>query len=137
MLAVQMRDGDLRVWSVAKKYSADDTAKVVRNLWKAETSMDGPNWMGWSKNGRITQSSDSQTLPWDVRTKLVTHDPIPILDLLRGLAVYGQGATLFTLGPNDTVQQFDLNSLAITVANVQHPANLLPPSPPVSEGTGD
>lgn len=59
MLAVQMRDGDLRVWSVAKKYSADDPAKVVRNLRKAEISMDGPNWMGWSKNGRIIQYSDS------------------------------------------------------------------------------
>ncbi|EXA39358.1 hypothetical protein FOVG_10940 [Fusarium oxysporum f. sp. pisi HDV247] len=129
MLAVQMRDGDLRVWSVAKKYSADDPAKVVRNLRKAEISMDGPNWMGWSKNGRIIQYSDS--------TKHVTHDPIPTLDLVRGLAVYGPGATLFTLGPNNTVQQFDLNSPAIMVANVQHPANLLPPSPPVSEETGD
>ncbi|RYC78435.1 hypothetical protein BFJ63_vAg18690 [Fusarium oxysporum f. sp. narcissi] len=76
-------------------------------------------------------------MPSDVRTKHVTHDPIPILDIVRGLAVYGQGATLFTLGPNGTVQKFDLNSPAITVANVQHPANLLPPSPPVSEGIGD
>ncbi|RKK79200.1 hypothetical protein BFJ68_g17829 [Fusarium oxysporum] len=58
-LAVQMLDGDLRVWSVAKKYSADDPAKVVRNLRKAETSVEGPNWMGWSKNGRIIQYSDS------------------------------------------------------------------------------
>ncbi|KAK2470742.1 hypothetical protein H9L39_16973 [Fusarium oxysporum f. sp. albedinis] len=98
-----MRDRDLRVWSVAKKHSADDPAKVVRNLWKAETSMDGPNWMGWSKNGCIIQSSDLQTLSWDVRTKLVTYDPIPILDLVRGLAVHGRGATLFTLGPNNTV----------------------------------
>ncbi|KAF5022615.1 hypothetical protein F66182_5330 [Fusarium sp. NRRL 66182] len=137
MLAVQMRDGDLRVWSVAKKYSADDPAKVVRNLKKSEIAMDGPNWMGWSKNGRIIQYSDSQTQSWDVRTKHVTHDPIPTLDIVRGLAVYGPGATLFTLGPNNTAQQFDLNSPAIMVANVQHPANLLPPSPPVSEETGD
>lgn len=78
-----------------------------------------------------------QTQSWDVRTKHVTHDPIPTLDLVRGLAVYGPGATLFTLGPNNTVQQLDLNSPAIMVANVQHPANLLPPSPPVSEETGD
>ncbi|KAG4267451.1 hypothetical protein FPRO04_12889 [Fusarium proliferatum] len=137
MLAVQMRDGDLRVWSVAKKYSADDPAKVVRNLREAEISMDGPNWMGWSKNGRIIQYSDSQTQSWDVRTKHVTHDPIPTLDPVRGLAVYGPGATLFTLGRDNTVQQFDLNSPAIMVANVQHPANLLPPSPPASEETGD
>ncbi|EXM14280.1 hypothetical protein FOTG_17325 [Fusarium oxysporum f. sp. vasinfectum 25433] len=99
--------------------------------------MNGPNWMGWSKNGRIIQYSDSQTQSWDVRTKQVIHDPIPTLDLVRGLAVYGPGATLFTLGPNNTVQQFDLNSPAIMVANVQHPANLLPPSPPVSEESGD
>ncbi|KAG7424502.1 hypothetical protein Forpi1262_v014566 [Fusarium oxysporum f. sp. raphani] len=137
MLAVQMRDGDLRVWSVAKKYSADDPAKVVRNLRKAEISMDGPNWMGWSKNGRIIQYSASQTQSWDVRTKHITHDPIPTLDPVRGLAVYGPGAMLFTLGRDNTVQQFDLNSPAIMVANVQHPANLLPPSPPVSEETGD
>ncbi|KAH7142430.1 hypothetical protein DER46DRAFT_674132 [Fusarium sp. MPI-SDFR-AT-0072] len=137
MLAVQMHDGVLRVWSVAKTYSADDPAKIVRNLRKAETSVEGPNWMGWSKNGRIIQYSDSQTQSWDVRTKHVTHDPIPTLDLVRGLAVYGPGATLFTLGPNNTVQQFDLNSPAIMVANVQHPANLLPPLPPVSEETGD
>ncbi|KAH7187853.1 hypothetical protein BKA60DRAFT_602262 [Fusarium oxysporum] len=137
MLAVQMRDGDLRVWSVAKKYSADDPAKVVRNLARAEISMDGPNWMGWSKNGRIIQYSGSQTQSWDVRTKHVTHDPIPTLDLVRGLAVYGPGATLFTLGPKNTVQQFDLNSPSIMVANVQHPANILAPSPPVSEETGD
>ncbi|KAI3570955.1 hypothetical protein IWW34DRAFT_899788 [Fusarium oxysporum f. sp. albedinis] len=137
MLAVQMHDGDLRVWSVAKKYSADDPAKVVRNLRKAEVTRDGPNWMGWSKNGRIIQYSDSQTQSWDVRTKHITHDPIPTLDLVRGLAVYGPGATLFTLGPNNTVQQFDLKSPAIMVANVQHPANLLPPSPPVSEESGD
>ncbi|EXK23808.1 hypothetical protein FOMG_19433 [Fusarium oxysporum f. sp. melonis 26406] len=136
-LAVQMLDGDLRVWSVAKKYSADDPAKVVRNLRKDEISMNGPNWMGWSKNSRIIQYSDSQTQSWDVRTKHVTHDPIPTLDLVRGLAVYGPGATLFTLGPNNTVQQFDLNSPAIMVANVQHPAILLPPSPPVSEESGD
>ncbi|RYC81652.1 hypothetical protein BFJ63_vAg15459 [Fusarium oxysporum f. sp. narcissi] len=103
MLAVQMHDRDLRVWSVAKKHSADDPAKVVRNLWKAETSMDGPNWMGWSKNGCIIQSSDLQTLSWDVRTTHVTYDPIPILDLVRGLAVHGRGATLFTLSPNNTV----------------------------------
>ena len=46
--------------------------------------------------------------------------------------MYGPGASLFTLGPNNTVQQFDLNAPAVKVADVQHPANLLPPSPPVS-----
>ena len=67
-----------------------------------------------------------------MRTKHVTSDMIPTLEHVRGLAVYGPGATLFTMGPNNTVQQFDLNAPAIMVANVQHPANLLPPSPPVS-----
>ncbi|KAF6528261.1 hypothetical protein HZS61_008563 [Fusarium oxysporum f. sp. conglutinans] len=109
-----------------------ETLGKLRSRW-----MDPPSWMGWSKNGRIIQCFDSQTLSWDVRTKHVTYDPIPILDLVRGLAIYGRGATLFTLGPNNTVQQFDLNSPAIMAANVLHPANLLPPSPPVSKGTGD
>jgi len=67
-----------------------------------------------------------------VRTKHVTYDTIPTLDNIRGLTVYGPGASLFTLGANNTVQQFDLNAPAMLVANVQHPANLLPPSPPIS-----
>lgn len=71
-------------------------------------------------------------MSWDVRTKHVTFDSIPTLEHVKGLALYGPGATLFTLGPNGTVQQFDLNSPSIIVANVQHPTNLLPPSPPNS-----
>lgn len=46
--------------------------------------------------------------------------------------MYGPGASLFTVGPNGTVQQFDLNSPSIMVANVQHPTSHLPPSPPNS-----
>ncbi|KAG5979146.1 hypothetical protein E4U55_005496 [Claviceps digitariae] len=132
MLAVQTHDGDLRVWSVAKSYSVDDPAKVVRILRRRENFVAGPNWMGWSKNGRIIQYSDLETLSWDVRTKHVTFDSIPTLEHVRGLAVYGPGATLFTVGRAGTVQQFDLNSPSIIVANVQHPTNLLPPSPPNS-----
>ncbi|KAL2759660.1 hypothetical protein ACRALDRAFT_1067593 [Sodiomyces alcalophilus JCM 7366] len=132
MLAVQTYDGDLRVWSVSKAHKSDDPAKVVRILRRTENQITGPNWMAWSKNGRIIQYSDSQTISWDVRTKHVTYDSIPTLEHVRGLAVYGPGANLFTLGANNTVQQFDLNFPAIMVANVQHPANLLPPSPPVS-----
>lgn len=67
-----------------------------------------------------------------MRTKHVTSDNIPTLEHVKGLALWGPGASLFTLGPNNTVQQFDLNSPSIMVANVQHPANLLPPSPPNS-----
>lgn len=62
----------------------------------------------------------------------MTYETVPTLEHVRGLALYGPGATLFTLGPNNTAQQFDLNSPPVLVANVQHPANLLPPSPPVS-----
>ncbi|KAK4063260.1 uncharacterized protein Triagg1_9645 [Trichoderma aggressivum f. europaeum] len=136
MLAVQTHDGDLRVWSVAKSYNAEDPAKVIRVLQRNENILSGPNWMGWSKNGRIIQYSDSETFSWDVRTKHVTKDSIPTLEHVKGLAVYGPGASLFTIGPNNTVQQFDLNSPAIMVANVQHPAGVLPPSPPTSEETG-
>ncbi|KAK3344082.1 hypothetical protein B0T25DRAFT_573043 [Lasiosphaeria hispida] len=132
MLAVQTNDGDLRVWSVSKAYNSDDPAKVVRILKRTENYLTGPNWMGWSKNGRIIQFSEGETISWDVRTKHVTYDTIPTLDNIRGLAVYGPGASLFTLGANNTVQQFDLNAPAMLVANVQHPANLLPPSPPIS-----
>lgn len=58
MLAVQTNDGDLRVWSVAKSYNSDDPAKVVRILRRNESYSNGPNWMAWSKNGRIIQFSE-------------------------------------------------------------------------------
>ncbi|KAM3082423.1 hypothetical protein ACMFMF_002087 [Clarireedia jacksonii] len=132
MLASQTNDGDLRVWSIAKSPTSNDTAKVVRVLKRSDNFQPGPNWLGWSKNGRIIQYSEGETSSWDVRTKHVTFERVPTLDHVRGLAVYGPGATLFTLGANNTVQQYDLNSPSQMVANVQHPANLLPPSPPVS-----
>jgi hypothetical protein len=59
MLSSQTQDGDLRVWSVAKAYNSNDPAKVVRILKKSEEYRNGPNWMAWSKNGRIIQYSDS------------------------------------------------------------------------------
>lgn len=80
----------------------------------------------------LTSIRNSETVSWDVRTKHVTYDSVPTTDIVRGLAVYGPGASLFTLGANNTVQQYDLNAPAQLVANVQHPANLLPPSPPIS-----
>jgi hypothetical protein len=85
------------------------------------------------KRSLLTQSHPhSETTSWDVRTKVLTYEAVPTLEHVKGLAVYGPGATLFTLGQNNTVQQFDLNTPPQLVANVQHPANLLPPSPPVS-----
>lgn len=132
MLATQTNDGDLRVWSIAKSPTSKDTAKVVRVLKRTENYQAGPNWLAWSKNGRIVQYSEGETSSWDVRTKHVTYESVPTLGPLRGLAIYGPGATLFTLGSNNTAQQFDLNSPCTLVANVQHPSNLLPPSPPVS-----
>ncbi|RDW66124.1 hypothetical protein BP6252_09759 [Coleophoma cylindrospora] len=132
MLATQTHDGDLRVWSIAKSPTSTDPAKVVRVLQRTENYQPGPNWLGWSKNGRIVQYSEGETSSWDVKTKHVTYENVPTLGDVRGIAVYGPGATLFTLGRNNTAQQFDLNSPPVLVANVQHPANLLPPSPPVS-----
>lgn len=58
MLAVQTEDGDLRVWSVAKSFNSNDPAKVVRILKRNDNYQNSPNWMGWSKNGRIIQFSD-------------------------------------------------------------------------------
>ncbi|KAL1886610.1 hypothetical protein Plec18167_000542 [Paecilomyces lecythidis] len=63
---------------------------------------------------------------WDVRTKRVTYEPIPTIDDVRGVANYGPTASLFTLGPNHTVQQYDLEYLAM-VANVQHLPVEMPP----------
>lgn len=58
MLATQTHDGDLRVWSIAKSPSSNDAAKVVRVLKRSENFLPGPNWLAWSKNGRIIQYSE-------------------------------------------------------------------------------
>jgi hypothetical protein len=61
MLISQTEDGDLRVWSVPKTSTAcdHDRAKVVRILqFKGQTYQVGPNWAGWSKNGRVIQYSE-------------------------------------------------------------------------------
>ncbi|KAL1626807.1 hypothetical protein SLS56_006709 [Neofusicoccum ribis] len=133
MLATQTSDGDLRVWSVPKAPHTDPPC-VIRILNRSENRETGPCWFGWSKNGRIVQHSEGATYAWDVRTKKVTYDVVPTIDGVTAIANFGPGATLFTLGRNHTVQQYDLNPSQnpMLVANVQHvPANA-PPSPPNS-----
>jgi hypothetical protein len=73
---------------------------------------------------------------WDVRTKKVTYESVPTVDGLVGITNYGASASLFTLGRNHTVQQYDLNpsSRPMLVQNVQHVPAKLPPSPPISDG---
>jgi hypothetical protein len=83
-------------------------------------------------NSQMLTKPHRETFSWDVRTKHVTYENVPTLEHVRGIALYGPLATLFTLGLNNTVQQFDLHSSPLLVANVQHPVNILPPSPPVS-----
>ncbi|KAG2417689.1 hypothetical protein HFD88_008908 [Aspergillus terreus] len=119
MLATLSSDGDLRVWSVSKP-AGKEPPRVIRVLKRSDTSSSSePKWMAWSKNGRIIQYLDSETWAWDVRTKHVTSEPIPTIENVRGIANYGPTATLFTLGPNYSIQQYDLENPAM-VANVQH-----------------
>lgn len=78
----------------------------------------------------VTFSPYRETWAWDVRTKYVTYEPIQTLSGVRALASYGPTATLFTLGPDHTVQQYDLSPPAL-VADVQHLPILPLPTPPV------
>ncbi|KAI9821977.1 MAG: hypothetical protein M1827_002559 [Pycnora praestabilis] len=130
MLATQTLNGDIRVWSIAKA-PTNEAPRVVRVLKRSDNREPGQNWLAWSKNGRIIQYSEGETWAWDVRTKHVTYEPVPTLDAVIGLAMCGPSATLFTLGRNHTIQQFDLNPPTL-VANVQHLPIIPPPSPPVS-----
>lgn len=69
-----------------------------------------------------------------MRTKNVTCEPIPTLDGIVGITNCGPTSTLFTLGSNHTVQQYDISpgDKPVQVASVRHaPANT-PPSPPNS-----
>ncbi|KAJ5939002.1 hypothetical protein N7466_002136 [Penicillium verhagenii] len=118
MLATQASNGDLRVWSVSKP-PTKEAPRVIRVLKRSDSTSADPKWMGWSKNGKIVQYLEGETWAWDVRTKHVTYEPIPTMDGVRGLANHGATATLFTIGPNNTVQQYDVDNPAM-VANVQH-----------------
>ncbi|KAJ5101971.1 hypothetical protein NUU61_004193 [Penicillium alfredii] len=118
MLATQSSNGDLRVWSVAKP-PGKESPRVIRVLKRSDSTSADPKWMAWSKNGKVVQYLEGETWAWDVRTKHVTYEPIPTIDDVRGVANYGPTATLFTIGPHGSVQQYDLDNLAM-VANVQH-----------------
>ncbi|OAL50848.1 hypothetical protein IQ07DRAFT_599911 [Pyrenochaeta sp. DS3sAY3a] len=135
MLAAQAADGDLRVWSIPKAPHSGDTPCVIRVLNQKEQREPGPCWFAWSKNGRIIQYTEGQTCAWDVRTKRVSYENIHTGDNVAAICNYGPTATLFTIGRNYSIQQYDLNpnnGPAALVANVQHaPANT-PPSPPSS-----
>ncbi|PWY65601.1 hypothetical protein BO70DRAFT_302276 [Aspergillus heteromorphus CBS 117.55] len=128
MLATLSDNGDLRVWSVAKP-PGKEVPRVIRVLKRSDGSpASEPKWMAWSKNGRIVQYLEGETWAWDVKTKHVTYEPIPTIDKPRGFASYGPTATLFTLGPQYTVQQYDVDSPAM-VANVQHAPHGVLPAP--------
>lgn len=64
----------------------------------------------------------SETRSWDVRTKRVTYDVIPTIDGVIGITNYGPSATLFTLGRDYTVQQYDVNpaKTPLQVATQRH-----------------
>lgn len=68
MLATQTEDGDLRVWSIAK-HPSPELPRVVRILKRSDNYEAGPNWLAWSKNGRIVQYSEGSVLSW--------HPPSP------------------------------------------------------------
>ncbi|RMZ85615.1 hypothetical protein DV737_g544, partial [Chaetothyriales sp. CBS 132003] len=132
MLASQTADGDLRVWSVSKPPGLEPP-RVIRVLKRPDPDfLPGRTWMTWSKNGRIIQYSQSETWSWDVRTKHVTWDLVPMVDGVRGLAAYGPTATLFSLGPDYTVQQYDGEQLQL-VNHVRHLPTTIPQTPPLEE----
>jgi len=70
-----------------------------------------------------------ETWSWDVRTKHTTNEMIPTVDGVRGLANWGPQATLFTLGPNHWVQQYDVTRPSIVREAQYHPIH--PPSIPI------
>lgn len=95
-----------------------------------------PLWVLGAKPPTLltAMNTNRQTCAWDVRTKRVSYETVPTIDGIAAITSYGPTATLFTLGRNYTVQQYDLNpnSTPAMVANIQHPPANTPPSPPNS-----
>ena len=129
MLATLTADGDLRVWSVSKPPTAE-APRVIRVLKRPDPNfVAGRAWISWSKNGRIIQYSETETIAWDVRTKHISFETLPVIDAVRAVAAYGPTATVFTLGSDHTVQQYDAENYQL-VKNVRHVPTSLPPTPP-------
>ena len=133
MLASQTADGDLRVWSVVKPPSTEP-ARVIRLLGTNAVSENARSWFGWSKNGRLLQHVDGETKAWDVRTKKVSYVHVPTVSDVAAITNYGPTATLFTIGRDHMIQQYDVNpqNEPAMVANVQHAPVNAPPTPPDS-----
>ena len=70
-----------------------------------------------------------ETWSWDVRTKHISYEPVPTIEGVKALANYGPTATLFSLGPNNTVQQYDLNNPPSLVREVRYDPMLTPTLP--------
>lgn len=62
MLASQAMNGDLRVWSVSKP-PGKDMPRTIRVLKRPDTVVSGPQWMAWSKNGKIVQYMSGYVFP--------------------------------------------------------------------------
>ena len=62
MLASQAMNGDLRVWSVSKP-PEKETPRTIRVLKRPDTEVSGPQWMAWSKNGKIVQYMSGYVFP--------------------------------------------------------------------------
>lgn len=84
---------------------------------------------------RVSNNQTSrQTHTHDVRTKNIVTVSVPTIEGVIGMANFGPGATLFTVGRGYTVQQYDINpsGTPAMVASVHHVLSNLPPSPPNS-----
>ncbi|KAF4971244.1 hypothetical protein FSARC_1866 [Fusarium sarcochroum] len=140
-LAVQKHDGCLRLWRVPPRQGTDERPRVIRDLMKDKMPVQGPRGMGWAKGSCIVKYSNTQIHFWDVNTESVICHRIQTPESVCGMALYGPGSTLFTLGANNTVQQsylsLRLHSSNFVVASVQHPPNPLPPLSPILWRAGD
>ncbi|KAI9818644.1 MAG: hypothetical protein M1826_001367 [Phylliscum demangeonii] len=126
-LATQTEDGEVRIWSMVKPWHASQEApREIRILKRTEHRQPGPNGLAWCNEWPRRGAPRRRNLSaWDVRTQNLTCDLVPTPDVVSGLAVHEITATLFTLGRDHTVQQYDLHPPTV-VAQTQH----LPPFPP-------
>lgn len=83
---------------------------------------------------QLTLFSSSETRSYDVRTKRITHQKVPVVDDVVAIANYGANGALFTVSRNHGVQQYDLVAEPAPVMAKQafHVPHNAPPTPPGS-----
>ncbi|KIW22013.1 hypothetical protein, variant [Cladophialophora immunda] len=108
-LAFQLAGGKLSILSIPRvsKSATTQAAWSTRQVSGSITEGPGQILIAWSKKGKISQFCEDRVMVWDVRKRRVTGEQIQTGDGVIAIAAHGPTSTIYTLGRDDLVRQYD------------------------------